>query len=192
MHPNYYDILGLALTATEKDILKAFWKKAKMYHPDLNKSFDAHQRFIEVNEAYEVLRDKNRRREYDKIYIKHNTTDFRPNENTQTGEQEIFTAAETGRKKGEQYAADYKFFSKKVLRMASAMVVTELILSFVFGSLGGGLFTGIALFVGGIVLFFVNYKTELGLSISLGLFLMFVGALFFIQSWRQINKEVEE
>ena len=192
MHPNYYDILGLASTATEKDILKAFRQKAKLFHPDLNKSFDAHQRFIEINEAYEVLRDRNKRRLYDNIFIRQNTTDFRPNENTQTGEQEIFTAAETGRKKGEQYASNYEFFSKNVLKMAFAMVVTELILSFVFGSLGGGLITGIALFVGGIVLFFVNYKNELGLSISLGLFLMFIGTLFIIQSWRQMTKELEE
>jgi hypothetical protein len=191
MLPNYYYILGLLSTATEKDILKAYRQKAKLYHPDLNKSFDAHQRFIEVNEAYEVLRDWNKRRLYDNIFKRQSATDFKINE-TQTGEQAIFAAAETGRKKGEQYATDYEYFSKKVLKMAFAMVLTELVLSLVFGSLGGGLFTGIALFVGGIIVFFVNYKTELGLSISLGLFLVFIGALFIIHNWRQMTKELEE
>lgn len=90
MLPNYYDILGLLSTATEKDMLKAYRQKAKLYHPDLNKSFDAHQRFIEVNEAYEVLRDRNKRRLYDNTFIRQTTMDFRANETTQTVEQKIF------------------------------------------------------------------------------------------------------
>lgn len=192
MLPNYYDILGLLSTATEKDMLKAYRQKAKLYHPDLNKSFDAHQRFIEVNEAYEVLRDRNKRRLYDNIFIRQTTMDFRANETTQTVEQKIFAAAETGRKRGEQYATNYDYFSKKVLKLAFVTILTELILSFIFGTLDGGLFTGIGLFVGGIIVFVVNFDTELGLSISLGLFLALIGALFIIRSWKQLTKELDE
>lgn len=192
MLPNYYDILGLLSTATEKDILKAYRLKAKLYHPDLNKSFDAHQRFIEVNEAYEVLRDRNKRRLYDNTFIRQTTMDFRANETTQTVEQKIFAAAETGRKRGEQYATNYDYFSKKVLKLAFVTILTELILSFIFGTLDGGLFTGIGLFVGGIIVFVVNFDTELGLSISLGLFLALIGALFIIRSWKQLTKELDE
>lgn len=192
MLPNYYDILGLLSTATEKDMLKAYMQKAKLYHPDLNKSFDAHQRFIEVNEAYEVLRDRNKRRLYDNIFIRQTTMDFRANETTQTVEQKIFAAAETGRKRGEQYATNYDYFSKKVLKLAFVTILTELILSFIFGTLDGGLFTGIGLFVGGIIVFVVNFDTELRLSISLGLFLALIGALFIIRSWKQLTKELDE
>jgi hypothetical protein len=192
MLPNFYDILGLLSTATDREILKAYRQKAKLYHPDLNKSFDAHQRFIEVNEAYEVLRDRTKRKLYDNIFLRQNATDFRENKTTEKGEQAIFAATATGRKKGEKYATNYHYFSKKVLKVAFATVLTELILSIVFGTLGGGLFTGIALFIGGIVFFFVNYDTELGLSISFGLFLTTVGALFLIHDWKQLTKELEE
>ena len=118
--------------------------------------------------------------------------DFRANETTQTVEQKIFAAAETGRKRGEQYATNYDYFSKKVLKLAFVTILTELILSFIFGTLDGGLFTGIGLFVGGIIVFVVNFDTELRLSISLGLFLALIGALFIIRSWKQLTKELDE
>ncbi len=51
----YYHILGLQPGATLQDIKQAYRDKAKMYHPDLNKSPGAKEKFIEVNEAYEFL-----------------------------------------------------------------------------------------------------------------------------------------
>ena len=193
MLPNYYDILGLLSTATDKEILKAFRQRAKLYHPDLNKSFDAHQRFIEVSEAYEVLRDRTKRQLYDSIFIKQSTTDFRQNGATETGEQTIYAAAETGRKKGEQYAANYNYFSKKVLKNAFGLILTELVLSLLFGSVdGGGFAGGIALLVGGIVVFFVNYDTDFELGVTTGLFLTFIGTVFIIRSWRELTRKLEE
>ena len=106
--------------------------------------------------------------------------------------RKFFAAAETGRKRGEQYATHYDYFSKKVLKLAFVTILTELILSFIFGTLDGGLFTGIGLFVGGIIVFVVNFNTELRLSISLGLFLALIGALFIIRSWKQLTKELDE
>lgn len=81
---------------------------------------------------------------------------------------------------------------KKVLKLAFVTILTELILSFTFGTLDGGLFTGIGLFVGGIIVFVVNFDTELRLSISLGLFFALIGALFIIRSWKQLTKELDE
>ena len=106
--------------------------------------------------------------------------------------RKFFAAAETGRKRGEQYATNYDYFSKKVLKLAFVTILTELILSFIFGTLNGGLFTGIGLFVGGIIVFVVNFETELRLSISLGLFFALIGALFIIRSWKQLTKELDE
>lgn len=64
---NYYDILGVPKTASQDEIKSAFRKKAKMYHPDVNKSADAPEKFKEVNEAYEVLSDPQKKSNYDQF-----------------------------------------------------------------------------------------------------------------------------
>ncbi len=64
---DYYDILDIPRDASEEDIRKAFRKKALEYHPDRNKSPGASERFKEVNEAYQVLTDPERRRRYDRF-----------------------------------------------------------------------------------------------------------------------------
>ena len=62
---DYYEVLGVPKDADEKQIKSAFRRLAKQYHPDLNKSPDAPEKFKEVQEAYEVLSDENKRRTYD-------------------------------------------------------------------------------------------------------------------------------
>lgn len=65
---NYYDILGVSKTASQDEIKSAFRKKAKMYHPDVNKDNpEAPEKFKEVNEAYEVLSDPQKRSNYDQF-----------------------------------------------------------------------------------------------------------------------------
>src|SRR6266852_3735693 len=63
----YYEILGVARNASDDDIKKAFRKLARQYHPDVNKDKDAEARFKEVNEAYEVLSDPQKRQMYDQF-----------------------------------------------------------------------------------------------------------------------------
>uniref|UniRef100_A0A1B6GHS9 DnaJ homolog l(2)tid, mitochondrial n=1 Tax=Cuerna arida TaxID=1464854 RepID=A0A1B6GHS9_9HEMI len=62
---DYYEILGVARNASAKDIKKSYFQLAKKYHPDTNKDPDAVKRFQEVSEAYEVLSDDGKRKEYD-------------------------------------------------------------------------------------------------------------------------------
>ena len=63
---NYYDILGVSKTASSAEIKKAFRKKAMEYHPDRNQNNpQAEEKFKEVNEAYAVLSDQEKKKQYD-------------------------------------------------------------------------------------------------------------------------------
>lgn len=65
MSKNLYTTLGVSESASSDEIKKAYRKLARKYHPDINKDPGAEDKFKEVNAAYEVLGDENRRREYD-------------------------------------------------------------------------------------------------------------------------------
>ena len=62
---DYYEILGVARTASDAEIKRAFRKLAQQWHPDVNKDPAAQERFKEINEAYQVLSDPERRQRYD-------------------------------------------------------------------------------------------------------------------------------
>ena len=64
---DYYEVLGVSRTATEEEIRRAFRKQAMEWHPDRNKSAAATERFKQVNEAYQVLVDPEKRQMYDRF-----------------------------------------------------------------------------------------------------------------------------
>ncbi len=64
---SYYDVLGVSRNATDTEIKKAYRNLAKKYHPDVCKEADAEEKFKSINEAYSVLSDESKRRQYDQL-----------------------------------------------------------------------------------------------------------------------------
>ena len=74
MHPrhkkkpeDYYDLLGVAKTASKKEIVLAYRRLARKEHPDVSNRFDAADRFAELNAAYKILKDPEKREEYNTL-----------------------------------------------------------------------------------------------------------------------------
>src|SRR4030042_4468610 len=65
--PHHYDLLGVSRGASPEEIKKAFRRLAMKHHPDRNKDPGAEERFKEINEAYEVLADPQKRSVYDRF-----------------------------------------------------------------------------------------------------------------------------
>jgi curved DNA-binding protein len=77
---DYYEALGVEQGAGEAEIKAAYRRLARKYHPDVSKEKGAEERFKSVNEAYEVLRDKDKRAQYDQLRARgyRPGEDFRP------------------------------------------------------------------------------------------------------------------
>ncbi|WP_077338690.1 DnaJ C-terminal domain-containing protein [Pseudocolwellia agarivorans] len=66
-YKDYYKIMDVSKTASQDEIKKSYRKLARKFHPDVSKEKDAESRFKDINEAYEVLRDKEKRAAYDQL-----------------------------------------------------------------------------------------------------------------------------
>jgi curved DNA-binding protein len=99
-YKDYYKIMGLNREATQDEIKRAYRKLARKYHPDVSKEKDAEAKFKELGEAYEVLKDPEKRAAYDQLGSNWKAgQDFRPPPNWDEGFEFKgggFTGADTG------------------------------------------------------------------------------------------------
>ncbi|HHV38906.1 MAG TPA: J domain-containing protein [Tepidimicrobium sp.] len=93
---DYYKILEINPNSTKDEIRKAYRRLAKQWHPDMNKSENAHDKFIEITEAYEILIDDHNRAHYDAM---RNNTYYSKNES------DFYDKQEEARSKGEYYSS---------------------------------------------------------------------------------------
>lgn len=77
-YKDYYKIMGVGRDASADEIKRAYRKLARKYHPDVSKEKDAEERFKEIGEAYEVLRDPEKRAAYDGLGLRRPGEEFRP------------------------------------------------------------------------------------------------------------------
>ncbi len=85
-YKDYYKIMGLERTATQDEVKRAHRKLARKYHPDVSKEQDAEARFKEVGEAYEVLKDPEKRAAYDHLGANYQAgQEFHPPPNWDSG-----------------------------------------------------------------------------------------------------------
>ncbi|MGZ8202644.1 MAG: DnaJ C-terminal domain-containing protein [Burkholderiales bacterium] len=77
-YKDYYAILGVERNATDEDIKKVYRKLARKYHPDVSKEANAEEKFKEVSEAYETLKDAEKRKAYDQLGRHASGEEFRP------------------------------------------------------------------------------------------------------------------
>lgn len=114
MKKNLYEILGVSPNATKEEIREKYIELVKKYHPDVNSSEDATEKSQEINEAYDVLSNDSKRKEYDES-LKNNNSEENVKEDPFNYEEEINKYTEREKKYAEDLALE-KVIKDEILR----------------------------------------------------------------------------
>jgi len=139
---DYYKILNVNRSDNALKIKKAYRKLALDLHPDINKSPNAHEKFIELNEAYQVLNNHDKRRQYDQLYD-YQILNKRPKKETtyerkyQTWEANVNNTAEKGQARGERYASENGKKFKRRVDSWGAWIVFDIIIEVIWAIIRG-------------------------------------------------------
>ncbi|MFM0645064.1 DnaJ C-terminal domain-containing protein [Paraburkholderia bryophila] len=111
-YKDYYEVLALERGASQDDIKRSYRKLARKYHPDVSKEADAEERFKELGEAYEVLKDPEKRAAYDRMGSEwRNGQEFQPPPNWDEGFEFRGGGAGGGSSAGDEAGAQADFQS---------------------------------------------------------------------------------
>ncbi len=105
---DYYKILGLTSTCTFSDIRKAYRTKALELHPDVNNSKTAKADFININEAYTVLKNPVRRAQYDNLQFRPLNKTRPSDRRNQRRSSRVYRSAERGKQNGKEQGVNSK------------------------------------------------------------------------------------
>ena len=143
---NYYQILTVSRNDGSATIKRVFRKRALELHPDISDLPDAHERFIELNEAYEVLRNPVKRKRYNRLLdaeLEKNRNLKRDERKRKRRQASVQSSATKGKRRGEKYASEKrKKFEKRSDSWASYFffdVLAEITLS-ALGAILEGIF----------------------------------------------------
>ena len=171
-HDQYLKILGLQRGATAEEIKKAYRKKARLYHPDLNSRDNASDIFIAVNEAYEYLIEDDIRKKQ-KPYSEE---DLRKAWQQYRRDQAIIRARENSRRRYNKFKESSTYKSSMILNKA-----------LLFITLGAGIFVSVFTIVGYIIELGTIDEDEVMQTLVGFLLLLSIGAIFIIVSIAHIQ-----
>ncbi len=176
----YYDILGIPAGASLRDIKRAYYKLARKYHPDVNPENDAKEKFITINEAYEILKNPDLRHSFSN-YLKNKKRKRAPKPN----KHQQFRAKQKAREKAQMSAEEFKLYRLNVLKKDRRKIIFMV----------GNVFLFLSLIV--FIIWYSNdpkqegYNPYLPLGAAMGLGVPFLGVcvFFIIQFVHSIKDE---
>ena len=158
MFVDYYKILGISINASNEEIKKAYRRKAKKVHPDVNKTAKAHELFTMINEAYQVLTDSHKKSIYDLKYKYKEEPNYKQYNQQKTRNY----TPDPAKKRAENFHYDWQSFNAnaktKDIRDSHPFLFHAF---FIFGMFAGFIF--ITIFIMGVYYGFFNFIFLLGI-----------------------------
>ncbi|MBQ0734942.1 J domain-containing protein [Aquimarina celericrescens] len=134
---NYYKDLNINNQASLKDIKKAYRILANKYHPDKNKESDAATKFIEITEAYEVLKNSEERKQYDFLFNEFHKQKGKTTTSAQNYNEKSSKWEQSGKTKAKEYSElNFKDFKKRAsidVNLVSGLLISLIVLLNVVG-----------------------------------------------------------